>query len=389
MAKNNNTNTSQQYNESFEKALKLLNPEQMDAVSQIEGPVLVIAGPGTGKTHILTARIGQILKETDTNPNNILCLTFTDAGVHAMRERLLEFIGPEAHRVHIYTFHSFCNSIIQENLELFGRHDLEPLNDLERVEIIRKLIDGLSFDHPVKNRRNDPYFYEKHLHDLFKRMKSEDWHVDFVYKKIDEYLKDLPNREDFIYKINTKKNKKGDIKQTKIDDANRKMERLRAAAKLYPRYIKLMEKARRYDYDDMILWVLRGFEKNEALLRNYQERYLYFLVDEYQDTNGSQNHIIQKLIEYWNNPNIFIVGDDDQSIFEFQGARIQNLVDFHQLYKNDLQLVLLKENYRSSQHILDTSKTLIDHNKNRITNRLAAIEKALDAKNKFFAQSTI
>ena len=101
------TNTSQHYNESFETALTSLNPEQLDAVTQIEGPVLVIAGPGTGKTHILTARIGQILKETDTNPNNILCLTFTDAGVHAMRERLLEFIGPEAHRVHIYTFHSF------------------------------------------------------------------------------------------------------------------------------------------------------------------------------------------------------------------------------------------------------------------------------------------
>ena len=389
MAENSSTNTPQQYNKSFEDALKKLNPEQLNAVSQIEGPVLVVAGPGTGKTHILTARIGRILQETDTNPNNILCLTFTDAGVHAMRERLLEFIGPEAHRVHIYTFHSFCNSIIQENLELFGRHDLEPLNDLERVEIIRKLIDELPFDHPVKNRRNDPYFYEKHLYDLFKRMKSEDWKVKFVHQKIDAYLKDLPNREDFIYKVNTKKNKKGDLKESKIDDANRKMERLRAAANLYPRYIKLMENARRYDYDDMILWVLRGFENNEALLRNYQERYLYFLVDEYQDTNGSQNNIIQKLIEYWDNPNVFIVGDDDQSIFEFQGARLQNLVDFHHFYKKDLELVLLKENYRSSQHILDTSKTLIDNNQNRITSRIEGIEKTLDAKNKLFAESSI
>ncbi len=389
MAENSKINTSQQYNESFEEALKMLNPEQFDAVSQIEGPVLVIAGPGTGKTHILAARIGRILQETDTNPNNILCLTFTDAGVHAMRERLLEFIGPEAHRVHIYTFHSFCNSIIQENLELFGRHDLEPLNDLERVEIIRRLIDKLPFDHPAKNRRNDPYFYEKHLHDLFKRMKSEDWTVKLVHSKIDDYLKSLPYREEFIYKRNTKDNKKGDLKQSQLDDIARKMERLRAAAALYPHYIKLMEKARRYDYDDMILWVLREFEKNEALLRNYQERYLYFLIDEYQDTNGSQNHIIQKLIEYWDNPNIFIVGDDDQSIFEFQGARLQNLVDFHQQYKNDLQLVLLKENYRSSQHILDTSKTLIDHNENRITTRLEGIEKTLIAKNKFFGLSTI
>ena len=110
----------QKYHKAFTKELARLNTGQQTAVEQIEGPVLVIAGPGTGKTHILTARIGRILMETDAHASNILCLTFTDAGVHAMRERLLEFIGPEAHRVHIYTFHSFCNSIIQDNLERFG-----------------------------------------------------------------------------------------------------------------------------------------------------------------------------------------------------------------------------------------------------------------------------
>lgn len=367
----------------------MLNPQQEKAVNQIEGPVLVVAGPGTGKTHILAARIGKILQETDTNPGSILCLTFTDAGVFAMRERLQEFIGPEAHRVNIYTFHSFCNTIIQENLELFGRHDLEPLDDLERVELIRRLIDELPFDHPVKSLRNDPYFYENHLHDLFKRMKSEDWPVDFVHEKIDEYLRDIPTRKAFIYQRNTKNNKKGDPKQVLIDDATKRMERLRAAAALYPRYTQLMEQARRYDYDDMILWVLRGFEKNEALLRTYQERYLYFLVDEYQDTNGSQNHVIQRLIEYWDSPNIFIVGDDDQSIFEFQGARLQNLMDFYYHYKNSLELVMLIENYRSSQHILDASKALIDGNAKRITNLLPNIEKTLVAKNEKFAGSTL
>ena len=119
-------NSINQYNNSFKKELARLNEHQRQAVEHIEGPVLVVAGPGTGKTHILTARIGQILQQTDTQAYNILCLTFTDSGVHAMRQRLLEFIGPEAHRVHIYTFHSFCNKIIQDNLELFGRHDLEP-----------------------------------------------------------------------------------------------------------------------------------------------------------------------------------------------------------------------------------------------------------------------
>ena len=140
------------YNEAFTEALDMLNEAQREAVEQIDGPVLTIAGPGTGKTHILTARIGRILMETDTQPHNILCLTFTDAGVVAMRERLLEFIGPEAHRVHIFTFHSFCNNIIQNHLELFGRHELEPLNELERVELIRKMIDDLDLEHPIKKR---------------------------------------------------------------------------------------------------------------------------------------------------------------------------------------------------------------------------------------------
>ncbi|MEK7257490.1 MAG: UvrD-helicase domain-containing protein, partial [Bacteroidota bacterium] len=124
----------QRYNQAFLRELDRLNPEQREAVEHIEGPVLVIAGPGTGKTHILAARIGRILMETDTQPHNILCLTFTDSGVQAMRRRLLELIGPEAHRVHIFTFHSFCNNVIQDNLDRFGRRDLEPLSDLERVE---------------------------------------------------------------------------------------------------------------------------------------------------------------------------------------------------------------------------------------------------------------
>ena len=377
------------YNKAFSGELKKLNAAQKVAVDQIEGPVLVIAGPGTGKTHILTARIGRILLETDTQPHNILCLTFTDAGVHAMRERLLELIGPEAHRVHIFTFHSFCNKIIKERMELFGRNDLEPLSDLERVEIVRGIIDALPQGHSLTQGKRDAYFYEGQLYNLFQQMKSEDWSVKFVEEKIDNYLAGLPLREDFIYKRKTKTAEKGDLKQHKIDEATERMERLRAAAKLFPEYVHAMEIARRYDFADMILWVLREFEKNEALLRNYQEQYLYFLVDEYQDTNGSQNAILQKLIEYWDSPNVFIVGDDDQSIFEFQGARLKNLIDFHNHYQSDLELVMLKDNYRSSQHILDTSKTLIDNNLHRVVSELEGLEKTLYAKNKTVAASKV
>lgn len=377
------------YNKAFAKELKRLNPAQKEAVEQIDGPVLVIAGPGTGKTHILTSRIGNILLETDTQPHNILCLTFTDAGVYAMRERLLELIGPEAHRVHIFTFHSFCNKIIKERMELFGRHDLEPLSELERVEIIRKLIDGLPQNHPLKRGKRDRYFYESQLYDLFQRMKSEAWTVKYVHNRIDEYLADLPSRPEYIYQRKTKTASKGDLKQAKIDEQVERMERLRAAADLFPNYNAAMHRARRYDFADMILWVLREFERNEALLRNYQEQYLYFLVDEYQDTNGSQNAILHKLIEYWDNPNVFIVGDDDQSIFEFQGARLKNLLDFHDDFQEDLTLVLLKDNYRSSQKILDSSKVLIDNNEHRAVSVLEGLEKNLKAKNKTFAKTKI
>ncbi len=381
-------NPRQEYNESFLKVLDNLNEHQRQAVDQIEGPMLVIAGPGTGKTHILTARIGRILLETDAQAQNILCLTFTDAGVQAMRERLLEFIGPEAHRVHIYTFHSFCNTIIQDNLELFGRHDLEPLSELERVEIIRRIIDQLDVDHPLKKGRADIYFYENHLYDLFKRMKGEDWTTNYVLEKIREYLEDLPNREEFIYKVNRGEIKKGALKTAKIEAEVRKMELLRSAVELYPMYQSALQRARRYDFDDMILWVLRAFETHEVLLRSYQEQYLYFLIDEYQDTNGAQNEIIQQLIAYWENPNIFIVGDDDQSIYEFQGARLKNLTDFYEQYQRELQLVLLKDNYRSTQPILDLSGILIRHNEKRIVNNLRelGIEKKLRASNLAVAQ---
>ena len=124
----------------FDKILDSLNSKQREAVETIEGPVLVIAGPGTGKTHILSARVGQILKETDAAPYNILCLTFTDAGVRAMRERLQSLMGQEANAVHIFTFHGFCNKVIQENISLFGKNDLSLMDELERKQLIRTLL---------------------------------------------------------------------------------------------------------------------------------------------------------------------------------------------------------------------------------------------------------
>ena len=365
------THPRHRYQENFTAALELLNAAQRTAVDRIEGPVMVLAGPGTGKTHLLAARIGRILLETDAQANNILCLTFTDAGVKAMRRRLLEWIGPEAHRIHIYTFHGFCNGVIQDNLERFGRHDLEPLSDLERIELIRRLIDELDAHHPLKRSYEDPYYYEKHLYDLFQTMKAEYWSVAYLEERIDSYLAEIPDRPAFRYRVNRGKIRKGDPKQAELDRQARRMDQLRAGARLFPRYQQLLEQARRYDFHDMIAWVIEAFETDESLLRRYQEQYLYLLVDEYQDTNGAQNRILRLLTEFWESPNLFVVGDDDQSIYEFQGARLRNLTEFYERYQPDLGLVLLEENYRSHQPLLDAAGRLIANNERRLVRQLA------------------
>lgn len=363
-------NDLHQYNEAFRVFLQSLNPAQQRAVGRTEGPVLVIAGPGTGKTHILTARIGNILLKTDARAQNVLCLTFTDAGVNAMRQRLLERIGPEAHRVPIFTFHAFCNRVIQENPEYFGKGNLEPLSDLEHIEMVRQMLVKLPTTHPLREGRKDLFQFEDHLRDLFNTMKKEGWTPGFVLKKCDEYVKGLPSNPDFIYKVKTKEANKGDLKTAQIADVTQKMTRLKAAADLYPKYQQMLERSGRYEYEDMLLWVTRAFAKNEALLRSYQERYQYVLVDEFQDTNGAQFQLLNQLLDYWEIPNIFIVGDDDQSIFEFQGARLENLLRFHHQYNKGLETVVLEENYRSSQRILDTSGAVIRHNRIRAINRL-------------------
>lgn len=381
------------YNENFKKALATLNENQLKAVNQIEGPVLVIAGPGTGKTQILAARIGKILLDTDAKPHNILCLTYTDAGAVAMRKRLFEFIGPEAYRVNIYTFHAFCNDIIQENLDYFGKLELDAISDLERMDLFRKLVDSFGKDHPLKRFRGEVYYEIRRLQSLFSAMKREDWTPEFISQKIDEHLQSIeeaePGSEDYkTYRYSRKSgnNNPGDWKPdyAKLKENH---EKLRAAANEFPNYQKLMRQMGRYDYDDMILWVLNAFKNDENFLLNYQERYQYVLVDEYQDTSGSQNELIHLLISYWDSPNIFVVGDDDQSIFRFQGANVQNIQQYHSRYEKELYQVMLTDNYRSSQHILDTARVLIDHNQERV--KLPGLSKVLTAKNDKYAGSIV
>ncbi|GLR17710.1 ATP-dependent helicase [Portibacter lacus] len=367
------------YQSNFKKALATLNNAQRAAVQQTDGAVLVIAGPGTGKTQLLAARIGYILQETDTNPANILALTFTDAGAVAMRKRLLQFIGPEAYNVSIYTFHAFCSKIIQENIEFFGGfYDLQAVSELEQVEILKKIIDDFSPDHVLKRFKGNIYYERKPLLDLFSTIKQEGWDVQELIHFCEGEIEKIndPDNIDFQYKRASGKNAKGDQNWNKIRLAEGKLKKLIAGLNEFKKYERLLAAKERFDYNDMILWVIQKFEEKPELLLEYQERFQYILVDEYQDTNGSQNKLINLLASFWEDPNLFVVGDDDQSIYRFQGANMDNIKEFASKYNPNV--VVLENNYRSSQLILDSATKLIEYNSKRLVNEFdGQIKKAL------------
>lgn len=370
----------EQLTENFEKEYRQLNAQQQQAVEKLYGPVMVIAGPGTGKTQILAARIGRLLQETDTLPENILCLTYTDAGTVAMRRRLLRFIGADAYRVNIYTFHAFCNDLIQDHLFLFEKNSLEPVSDLERIELIKSIIDGLEKDNPLKRYRSDAYFEINALQRLYSNIKREGWTPGYIKSCIARYIADLSNREEFIYKTSRKgKYEKGDLKTDAIEKEKEKMQRLEAAVDTFPAYQALLQQHNRYDFEDMINWVLQAFEEHPSLLAECQEQYQFILVDEYQDTSGSQNALVKALLGDDPEPNIFVVGDDDQSIYRFQGANVENMLNFAEHYVKALFTVVLQVNYRSVQPVLDVSRVLIEKNGERLIRKLPGLEKELTA----------
>ena len=369
----------------FEEKLHSLNPAQIQAVEAIEGPVMVIAGPGTGKTEILSLRIGYILKHTDTPPGSILCLTYTDAASSEMRHRLIDFIGPEAYSIQVNTFHSFCNLVIQENPSVFQQaRDLDSISEIDKFRLIQKLIDDFDDDHPLKKFKGQTYSSWERLLELFSTMKKENWPPDYMRQQIEEYIQRMAASEDYLYKRKSGENNKGDFNQGKFKkEVLDRMTPTLAAIGAYDQYNALLKAEGKYDYDDMLLWVNEAFGKDPDLLANYQERFLYFLVDEFQDTNGIQIAILQKLIEheFIDRPNVFVVGDDDQAIYRFQGANIQNLIDFKKRY--DPQIILLEENYRSSQRILDAARLVMEPVEHSLMQQLFGTTKKLKASGKY------
>ncbi|MEO6728814.1 MAG: ATP-dependent helicase, partial [Candidatus Dojkabacteria bacterium] len=355
--------------------LEKLNPEQKKAVQTVEGPVLVVAGPGTGKTQVLSLRIANILQETQANPSNILCLTFTESGVTAMRRRLLDMIGNDAYYVRIHTFHSFCNEIIQSFPEEFMfSKELTQLDDLTRLKLLRESIDVVE-DEVGKSEFKlipfrDKYAYIRAINSSIQTLKRESVSPEKLEgnaKKVIEDLEANPN-------INNKTGKP----TGKWDNARKSAQKNLELSRIYKKYASLLNEKGFYDYEDMILFVLDKFENNQEILSTYQEKYLYIVVDEYQDTNGAQNEILKYLGNFDSSPNIFAVGDDDQAIYRFQGANVENLLFFAKQFEG-VQTIPIVENYRSSQNILDLASSVINHNQARLVNYMPFLEKNLKA----------
>lgn len=337
----------------FQILYKKLNKEQEESVDTIDGPVMIIAGPGTGKTHTLTMRIANILKRTDTDPQSILALTFTESGAKTMRERLVEIIGPTAYYVNIYTFHSFCTDIIKEFPEIFLiSEDTTPLSDLERIQLFREIIDKENLD--LLQPSNSPYYYVSELIKTIQNLKRENVGLKRLENLIVEDEKTLKNTKE---QINPRTGKP----YAKYERAKREIQKQKEVLKVYRSYQKRLKEMNRFDFEDMINFVVAKLKKDENLKLTLQERFLYILVDEYQDTNSAQNEIIKLLTDMWENPNVFVVGDDEQSIFRFQGASLENILYFKNLFKK-AKVITLTSNYRSSQCILDASRSLIARN---------------------------
>ncbi|BCX14079.1 MAG: hypothetical protein KatS3mg085_611 [Candidatus Dojkabacteria bacterium] len=355
---------------SFEKIYNKLNKEQKDAVDTLQGPVLVIAGPGTGKTQMLAVRIANILKKTDSLPENILCLTFTESGVRAMRDRLIDFIGKSAYRVSIHTFHSFCNEIIQKHPEYFDIANAIQIDDLNRYKIFEDIIEE------IKNENINSKIYKYARNNLgvlireIQNLKKEGLGPEELKTKINDLVIELKASDSF---------QKGTQKSKKELE---KLERSLELAEVYAKYQEILKDRGLYDYEDMINFVIDAFERNEDLLMQYQEQYLYINVDEYQDTNGSQNKLLELLGSYDRSPNIFVVGDDDQAIYRFQGANVENIYKFFKHFEN-VQTFVTVQNYRSTQTILNAADSLISNNKKRLTNELTHISKKLKSNTNF------
>lgn len=433
----------------FRNAYIELNEAQKQAVDYIDGPLLVLAGPGTGKTQLLSVRVANIIAQTDTSPSNILCLTFTDNAARNMRERLQSIIGQASSHVAVQTFHSFGSEIIMNNPDYFlSRQLTQQVDELGRYQIMHDLFEGLSLANPLSAKLGDEYLFLKDTLSVISYLKqnaitpsslqvilganklvmdslSELLSKTFAartsvkempsYKKLLKAIRSLSSTkhlygfpsfatvcaDELERAINasdtTRANTplitawrndfciKDDNNQHVFKDSGKNFHKLLAVAHIYQQMIDVMAESGLYDFDDMIVEVVSALDEHADLRLTLQERYQYILVDEFQDTNKAQLSMLTSLGDnplFERRPNIMVVGDDDQAIYAFQGAEVSNMVVFAGLYK-DVKIISLKNNYRSTEDILQVSNLIAGQISDRLESILPISTKELIAKEKF------
>ena len=406
-----------------------LNENQKKAVEYLDGPLLVLAGPGTGKTQLLSEKVAYILKHTDTNPENILCLTFTDAGAMNMRERLKTVIGQDALKVNIGTYHAFGSEILAQYKnysEDYNRQLDSPIDEITEFKIIKEIQDnlpgndilrgdkvkdimgviseakkaGLTEDDLVKiakKNMEDSEILSNAISPLLLNVVPYKFKesLEGAYKPIHELLKDYSDLKPITKNIERSiaamarelneamataldKGSVGALSKWKDDYFEKdekgnyrlkdriRNKKLLSVANVMKQYQDYLNENGLFDFNDMIEEAVRILNTNTGFKLTLEERYQFILLDEFQDTNPSQFAIVKAITDY-EKPNIMAVGDDDQAIFEFQGALSSNLSDYQKYYS--AEVIPLVENYRSTQEVLDFARKIINQAPDRFADK--------------------
>lgn len=303
--------------------LDSLNKQQKEAVTTVEGPLLVLAGAGSGKTRVLTTRVAYLLEEVGIAPEHILAITFTNKAAKEMKERIISMLGPIGYQIQISTFHSFGLLILRENYEKLGyMKNFTILDSDDTLTVIKKI---------MKNMGLDPKEYNPRA----------------IKNKISGAKNELLSPVEYER-----------FAQTDFEEK---------VVEIYTRYEQKLKQNDSVDFDDLLLLPITLFRKYPEILKQYQDRFQYILVDEYQDTNEAQYILIKMISAKYRN--ICVVGDNDQSIYSFRGANYRNILNFEKDYKNP-KVIMLEENYRSTKTILNAANGVIQNNKKRKDKKL-------------------
>ena len=302
----------------------LLNPEQKEAVFHYEGPLLILAGAGSGKTRVLTHRVAWLIEEKQVNPWNIMAITFTNKAAGEMRDRVETMLGGVLGGVWVATFHSTCVRILRRYIDRIGFGTNFTIYDGDDQKTIIKEI--------CKRFQIDTKLYRER----------------FFMAAISAAKDELLSPDDYAKQVH------GDTRKQKV-------------AEVYREYQKQLRASNALDFDDLIFRTVELFQKDAEVLEQYQDRFRFIMVDEYQDTNTAQFKLVSLLAAKYRN--LCVVGDDDQSIYRFRGANIQNILSFEEVYP-DAKVIRLEQNYRSTQNILTAANEVICHNEGRKEKKL-------------------